>query len=91
MAGPAEPALGGWIIGEIQNVMRDPGDGSRHESPNLTILHYAGAGRFRYEEDVYNPARFVAMVAGWARVAGAYGPLPADATDWLRRHAPGAA
>src|SRR5437588_10921719 len=29
----------GWIVCEVQNVMPDPGDGSTHQSPNLTILH----------------------------------------------------
>lgn len=78
----------GWIVCEIQNVMSDPGDGSRHESPNLTVLHYAGSGRFGYEEDVYNPHRFVEMVVGWARVARAHDRLPTDAVRWLRRVAP---
>lgn len=78
----------GWIVCEIQNVMRDPGDGSVHQSPNLTILHYAGDGLFRYEEDVYNPMRFLQMVAGWAAVAEAHRRLPEDARPWLARYAP---
>ena len=78
-----------WIVCEIRNVMRDPGDGSVHETPNLTILHYAGHNLFGYEEDVYNPANFAAMVAGWARVADAHGTLTDDERDWLDRFAPG--
>jgi hypothetical protein len=79
----------GWIICEIRNVMRDPGDGSGHETPNTTILHYAGPTGFSYEEDVYNPMNFAAMVAGWARVADAHGTLPDEGRDWLARFAPG--
>jgi hypothetical protein len=75
----------GWIVCEIQNVMPDPGDGSTHRSPNLTILHYAGDNLFSYEEDVYNPARFVEMVAGWAAVAQANGRLPDDAHSWVAK------
>src|ERR1700676_234638 len=29
----------GWIVCEVQNVMGDPGDGSLHQEPNLTVLH----------------------------------------------------
>lgn len=75
----------GWIICEVQNVMADPGDGSVHQSPNLTILHYAGNNQFAHEEDVYNPMRFMAMVAGWAAVATAHGRLPEDAQQWVER------
>jgi hypothetical protein len=75
----------GWIVCEVQNVMSDPGDGSLHQSPNLTILHYAGDNLFSYEEDVYNPTRFLEMVAGWAAVAEANGRLPEDARPWVDR------
>jgi hypothetical protein len=75
-----------WIVCEIQNVMPDPGDGTVHESPNVTILHYAGDNEFSYEEDVYNPTRFMQMVAGWARIAEAHGRLPDDARPWLTRY-----
>lgn len=78
----------GWIVCEVGNVMPDPGDGSRHESPNVTILHYAGNGLFGYEEDVYNPMRFLAMVTGWARIADAHGRLPEDARPWLAKYGP---
>jgi hypothetical protein len=76
----------GWIVCEVGNVMADPGDGSRHSSPNITILHYAGDGLFSYEEDVYNPMRFLRMVAEWAGVADAHGRLPDDARPWLARY-----
>ncbi len=76
----------GWIVCEVQNVMADPGDGSIHQSPNLTILHYAGGHQFAHEEDVYNPMRFMQMVAGWATVAKAHDRLPDDAHEWVARY-----
>jgi hypothetical protein len=56
------------------------------EAPNLTILHYAGEGLFSYEEDVYNPARFLQMVVGWATVADAHGRLPDEGRRWLAKY-----
>jgi len=82
----------GWIVCEIRNLMADPGDGSVHETPNLTILHLADDGSdglFRYEEDVYNPVNFGQMVAAWARVADRHGRLPDEGREWLRRFVPG--
>jgi hypothetical protein len=73
----------GRIVCEIRNIMSDPGDGSVHEASNLTILGYAGDGLFDYEEDVYNPARFVTMVEGWAQAALHHGGLPDGAAEWL--------
>ncbi|HKY15303.1 MAG TPA: nuclear transport factor 2 family protein [Microthrixaceae bacterium] len=55
----------GWIVCKVWNRMRDPGDGSLHQAYNLTILHYAGGGRFSYEEDIYNPHHFGVMIKGW--------------------------
>lgn len=77
----------GWVICEVQNVMADPGDGSVHRAANLTILHHAANNLFRYEEDVYNPTRFIEMVANWAAVAEAHGRLPEDARPWTARFA----
>jgi hypothetical protein len=76
-----------WVVCEIRNLMRDPGDGSDYEASNLTILHYAGENLFSYEEDVYNPANFGAMVLAWAKRADQLGTLPADAPPWLSRFA----
>jgi uncharacterized protein (TIGR02246 family) len=55
----------GWVVAYVQNRMIDPGDGSIHQSANVSILHYAGDGLWSYEEDVYNPANFAPMVAAW--------------------------
>jgi hypothetical protein len=73
----------GRIVCEIRNIMADPGDGSVHEAGNITILGYAGDGLFDYEEDVYNPARFVEMVESWGRAAAKHGGLPDGADVWL--------
>jgi SnoaL-like protein len=55
----------GWVICSVWNEMDDPGDGSLHREYNWTILHYAGDGKFSYEEDLYNPNEFGAMIKGW--------------------------
>lgn len=55
----------GWVIGEVANVMDDPGDGKTYEAANWTRLIYAGDGLFREEEDVYNPAEFAEMIGRW--------------------------
>jgi hypothetical protein len=73
----------GWVICDIRNVMRDPGDGSEHAAGNLTILRYAGDGLWANEEDVYNPAKFLTMVREWCRVAEAHDNLPEEARAWL--------
>lgn len=78
-----------WIVCEIRNLMRDPGDGSAYEASNVTILHYAGANLFSYEEDVYNPANFAAMVTAWGKRADRLGTLPEEAVGWLARYAVG--
>jgi hypothetical protein len=36
--------------------------GGHHDVPTLVVLHYAGGGRWSYEEDIYNPAEFPAMI-----------------------------
>ena len=84
----------GWIVCEVRNLLRDPGDASLHEASNYTRLHYAGpnaAGEhcFSFEEDVYNPAKFQQAVIGWAVVADRCGTLPADGRAWLDAFAPG--
>ena len=55
----------GWVVCQVWNRLEDPGDGSVHQEYNLTVLHYAGDGRWSYEEDVYNPERFATVVAAW--------------------------
>ena len=55
----------GWIIFEVMNRMEELGNGKIYEEPNLTILHYAGYGQFKYEEDVYNPQNMGVMIRQW--------------------------
>jgi hypothetical protein len=73
----------GWVVCDIRNLMRDPGDGSVHEASNITILRYAGNGLWANEEDIYNPSRFLTMVQEWCQAAEAHGTLPDDAKGWL--------
>lgn len=61
----------GWIICEVMNRMDDLGDGKIYQEPNITILHYAGNGLFKYEEDAYNPHNMGVMVAAWLEAKAA--------------------
>ena len=78
----------GWVVCEIRNVMRDPGDGTVFEATNITILHYAGDNRWSYEEDVYNPAKFFDMIKAWALRCRELGTLDAQTQAWLDTYAP---
>jgi hypothetical protein len=64
----------GWVVCQVWNRMADPGDGSVHQASNITILKYAGDGRWSYEEDVYNPAAFATMLTGWEQARRDHGP-----------------
>jgi hypothetical protein len=55
----------GWVVAQVWNRMIDPGDGSLHQEYNFTLLKYAGDMKWRFEEDIYNPAHFAKMVKGW--------------------------
>lgn len=55
----------GWIICEVMNRMNDLGDGEIYQEPNITILHYAGDGLFKYEEDAYNPHNMGVTIGRW--------------------------
>ena len=57
----------GWVICEVLNRMEDLGDGEIYQEPNITILHYAGNGLFRYEEDAYGRQRMGEMVVRWMK------------------------
>jgi ketosteroid isomerase-like protein len=63
----------GWVVAKIWNRMADPGDGSVHQEYNFTLLRYAGDGMWCYEEDVYNPAHFGTMIAGYLQAGGTAG------------------
>ncbi len=55
----------GWVVCAVNNRMTDPGDGSLWQEYNFTLLKYAGNMQWSYEEDCYNPARFMEMIKGW--------------------------
>lgn len=63
----------GWVIAEVLNRMEDLGDGQIYEEPNITILHYAGNGLFKYEEDAYDRKRMGDMVVRWIKAREALG------------------
>jgi hypothetical protein len=73
----------GRIVCEIRNPMPDPGDGTVFDEPNITILDYAGDGKWSRQEDVYNPLRFHAMTKQWAAIAAAHDRLPEDAARYI--------
>jgi hypothetical protein len=64
----------GWVVCQVFNRMMDPGDGTVHQEYNFTLLKYAGDGLWSYEEDVYNPMRFGAMVGEWETAKAAASP-----------------
>lgn len=43
----------------------DPAGGAPHECPVVSILQYAGDGRWSYEEDVYNAKEFEAAMTAY--------------------------
>jgi ketosteroid isomerase-like protein len=79
----------GRVICELDNPMRDPGDGTIISATNLSIVTYAGDGRWRRQEDVYNPLRFVAATVKWCRKAAELGTLPDVADEWMATYGGG--
>ena len=63
----------GWVVCQVWNRMRDPGDGSIHQEYNVTLLKYAGDDRWSYEEDIYNPAHFGTLLTNWQVAKAAAG------------------
>lgn len=78
----------GRVICEVDNPMRDPGDGSTITATNITILTYAGAGLWSCEEDVYNPLEFGAAAMRWCERAADLGTIDDAAAEWMRRIGP---
>jgi ketosteroid isomerase-like protein len=74
----------GWVFSEVLNTMRDPGDGSVHQRPNITILKYAGDGLWSYEEDAYNPMNFMVMVQEYVGRCHKLGTLSDDARAFAK-------
>lgn len=64
----------GWVVGQVQNVFLDPGDGNVYKPPSWIRLVYAGDGLFSLEEDVYNPARLAPAVSAWLKAYAEHHP-----------------
>jgi hypothetical protein len=77
----------GRVICELDNPMVDPGDGTIISATNISIISYAGDGKWCRQEDVYNPLRFVAATMKWCRKAQQLGTLPDEAASWMQQYA----
>lgn len=75
------------VVIDLDNVMRDPGDGSRFSASNITILTYAGGGLWSRQEDVYNPHWFLDMATTWLRHSHRLGTLDDAARLWAEQMA----
>lgn len=73
----------GRIVCELRNVLRDPGDGSVFEENNITVLDYAGNGRFRSERDVYDSPAMSRVIEAWGRRCAQLGSLSAGEREWF--------
>lgn len=76
----------GRVICELDNPMRDPGDGTIISATNISIVTYAGDGLWRRQEDIYNPLRFVKATMKWCRKAAELGTLPDEAVARMRQY-----
>ena len=67
--------VGNRVCAIIPNVLPDPtgGDGYFAFDVNV-ILHYAGNGKWSYEEDVYNPREAELVVRRWVAAGGVIEP-----------------
>jgi SnoaL-like protein len=76
----------GRIIMELDNPMRDPGDGTVIGATNISIITYAGDGLWCRQEDIYNPLRFVQASLKWCRKAQELGTLDEDAARFMDQY-----
>ncbi|WP_078315592.1 nuclear transport factor 2 family protein [Mycobacterium sp. D16Q16] len=65
----------GWVICELVNRMKDPGDGSIWEATNISIFRYAGDNQWANEEDIYNPMQFMVAIQGYVQRSSELGSL----------------
>ena len=65
-----------YVAFDIWNHMPDPGDGQRYSFSNLTLLEYAGNGRWKLEEDFYAPRDSGRAVTRWFKAGGAVDMAP---------------
>ena len=76
----------GRVIIELDNPMRDPGDGTIISATNISIITYAGNGLWSRQEDIYNPLRFLSAAMKWCKKAEKFGTLDDDAAAWMRKN-----
>ena len=76
----------GRVICELDNPMRDPGDGTIISATNISIVTYAGDGLWCRQEDVYNPLLFVRAGVAWCRKAAELGTLDDAAAAWFAKY-----
>lgn len=76
----------GRVICELDNPMRDPGDGAIVSATNISIVTYAGDGLWCRQEDIYNPLRFVRAGVAWCRKAAELGTLDDEAAAWFAKY-----
>ena len=75
----------GRIICELDNPLRDPGDGTIFTATNISIIDYAGDGLWKRQEDVYNPLRFLRAAQKWCRRATELGTIDEEAARWYEQ------
>ncbi|HLS76969.1 MAG TPA: nuclear transport factor 2 family protein [Nocardia sp.] len=80
--------VNGVIVAKLNNLLRDPGDGSQMGSDNISILTYAGDGKFSKEEDFYDVGEFVRLVPEWIQRAKDLGTLSAEELAWCEQTQP---
>ena len=69
----------------IPNILPAPeGDDGYYGFDVNTILHYAGDGRWSYEEDAYNPMNFMPMVQDYIKRCHELGTISDDARTFAK-------
>lgn len=62
---------GNRVVAAIPNKLPDPSGGDAEFAFNVhVILHYAGNGKWSYEEDIYNPKEAHGCVGAWVKAGG---------------------
>lgn len=68
---------GNRVVAVIPNCLPDPSGGDAVFRFDVhVILHYAGDGKWSYEEDVYNPAEAERTIGAWIAAGGKLPPGP---------------
>lgn len=63
--------VGNRVCAVIPNVLPDPAGGDAYFGFDVNVvLHYAGNGKWSYEEDVYNPREAQAVITDWVAAGG---------------------